>query len=79
MLNEFLSISNNKKNRWPFFLYLWQNFNVVPDQKKLLKILQELNFFRDAHELIVVKMQFQKILKRTKLFRDHGELVMIDA
>lgn len=75
MLNEFFS----NKNEWSFFLYLWQSFNVVPDQKKPLKIPQELNLFRDAHELIVVEVQFRKTLNGAKLCRDPSELVMIDA
>lgn len=79
MLNKFFPNSNSNKNEWTFLLYLWQNFNVVPDQEKLLKILQELNLFRDAHELVVVEMQFRKTLNGAKLCRDHSELVMVDA
>lgn len=74
MLNEFFSNSNSDKNEWSFFIYLWQNFNVVPGQKKLLKIPQELNLFRDAHELIVVEIQFRKTLNGAKLCRDHSWL-----
>ena len=79
MLNKFFPNSNSNKNEWTFLIYLWQNFNVVPDQEKLLKILQVLNLFRDAHELVVVEMQFSKTLNGAKLCRDHGELVTVDA
>ena len=61
-----------KENLVPSFAYLWQRFNVVPGQKKLLELLQELNFFGYAYKLIVVKLKFRKILKETKFSRNAG-------
>ena len=67
-----MSSSPTKENLVPSFAYLWQRFTVVPGQKKLLELLQELNVFGYAHKLIVVKLKFRKILKETKFSRNAG-------